>query len=188
MAKQEGEISIVMAPSNNQSSHAAENVHQEANLEKQPSLSSLQPGVYRADVLRKSWTKQGLIIVFTGCVIADILQAEGFTNVGQTVFVYIGYQFRRLFNSGVCPIHYECLQAALCHERSTGGHEHCSYLCLSYYCKAGRCQYSQVFQLFIILLTTMARFSVGLRCSSCPFLCLFWVMPFGQPARISRNT
>lgn len=75
MAKQEGDMSIAMAPSNNESSQAAENVHQEENLEKQPSLASLQPGVYRADVLRKSWTKQGLIIVFTGCVIADRLHS-----------------------------------------------------------------------------------------------------------------
>lgn len=70
MAKQEGDISIAMEPSNN------ENVHQEENLEKQPSLSSLQPGVYRADVLRKAWTKQGLIIVFAGCVISNILHSR----------------------------------------------------------------------------------------------------------------
>lgn len=75
MTKQEGDMSIAMAPSNNESSQAAENVHREENLEKQPSLFSLQPGVYRADVLRKSWTKQGLIIVFTGCVIADRLHS-----------------------------------------------------------------------------------------------------------------
>lgn len=76
MAKQEGDMSIAITPSNNESSQAAENVNQEGNLEKQPSLSSLQPGVYRADVLRKGWTKQGLIIVFTGCVIADRLHSR----------------------------------------------------------------------------------------------------------------
>lgn len=76
MAKQEGDMSIAVAPSNNESSQTDENVHQEEYLEKHPSLSSLQPGVYRADVLRKAWTKQGLIIVFTGCVIADRLHSR----------------------------------------------------------------------------------------------------------------
>ena len=80
MAKQEGDISIAVARSSNQDSHNSEYVHQEENLEKQPSLSNLQPGVHRADVLRKTWTKKGLIIVFTGFVIADRLQADQCTN------------------------------------------------------------------------------------------------------------
>ena len=105
MAKQEGDMSIAVAPSNNDSIQADENVHQEGNLEKQPSLSSLQPGVYRADVLRKAWTKQGLIIVFTGYAMQTDYTADSLLIVGQTVFVHIGYQFRRLFNPGVRCIH-----------------------------------------------------------------------------------
>ncbi|OQE42036.1 hypothetical protein PENCOP_c004G07848 [Penicillium coprophilum] len=84
MAKQEGDISISMVPSNNQSSQAAENAHQEENLEKQSSIPSLQPGVYRADVLRKSWTKQGLIIVFTGLFLCTL--AINFADYSTQVY------------------------------------------------------------------------------------------------------
>lgn len=80
MAKQDGDISIVIAPSNDHGSQATDNVHPEENLEKQWSIPSVQPGVYRADALRKSWTKQGLIIVFTGYVGADSLQDERLAN------------------------------------------------------------------------------------------------------------
>ncbi|KAF7518761.1 hypothetical protein PCG10_010538 [Penicillium crustosum] len=84
MAKQEGDMSIAVAPSNNDSIQADENVHQEGNLEKQPSLSSLQPGVYRADVLRKAWTKQGLIIVFTGLFLCTL--AINFADYSTQVY------------------------------------------------------------------------------------------------------
>ncbi|OQE25911.1 hypothetical protein PENFLA_c008G03910 [Penicillium flavigenum] len=84
MATQEGDISIVMAPLKNQDTQAADNVHQEENLEKQPSLSSLQPGVHRADVLRKTWTKKGLIIVFTGLFLCTL--AINFADYSTQVY------------------------------------------------------------------------------------------------------
>ncbi|EKV09996.1 Siderophore iron transporter mirA [Penicillium digitatum PHI26] len=84
MAKQEGDMSIVMEPLNIQSSHAAGNVHQEENLEKLPSLPSLQPGVHRADVLRKSWTKTGLIIVFIGLFLCTL--AINFADYSTQVY------------------------------------------------------------------------------------------------------
>ncbi|KAJ5952920.1 uncharacterized protein N7479_011333 [Penicillium vulpinum] len=84
MAKQEGDIAIAMAPSNDQSSQAGHNVYQEENLEKQSSIPSIQPGVYRADALRKSWTKQGLIIVFTGLFICTL--AINFADYTTTVY------------------------------------------------------------------------------------------------------
>ncbi|CAG8890439.1 unnamed protein product [Penicillium egyptiacum] len=73
-----------MAPSDNQDSQAAENFYQEENLEKQPNLSSLQPGVHRADVLRKAWTKKGLIIVFTGLFLCTL--AINFADYSTQVY------------------------------------------------------------------------------------------------------
>lgn len=65
MAKQEESISIAISPSGSHiGKHQADG--NDDNLEKQSTVSSIQAGVQRADLLRKSWTKQGLVIVFTG--------------------------------------------------------------------------------------------------------------------------
>jgi hypothetical protein len=73
MDKQEVDVAIHINPSVNHGRHAEADCNDD-NLEKQSTLSSVQAGVQRADVLRKSWTKQGLIVVFTGCVtVADYM-------------------------------------------------------------------------------------------------------------------
>ncbi|KAJ6087942.1 Major facilitator superfamily domain general substrate transporter [Penicillium canescens] len=72
MAKQEEDIAVEISPWNNQNSHVA-NRDKDDNLKNQSSASGFQARVYRADVLRKSWIKQGLIVVFTGLIIMNIL-------------------------------------------------------------------------------------------------------------------
>ena len=68
MAKQEEDISIAISPSGSHlNNHQTDgNDGNDDNLEKQSTVSSIQAGVQRADLLRKSWTKQGLVVVFTG--------------------------------------------------------------------------------------------------------------------------
>ena len=66
MAKQSEDISVALSPAD---SHAnIEAGGNDGSLEKQPSMSSIQAGVQRAEMLRRSWTKQGLFVVFAGCV------------------------------------------------------------------------------------------------------------------------
>ncbi|KAJ5787563.1 Major facilitator superfamily domain general substrate transporter [Penicillium paradoxum] len=84
MARQEGDIVIEMASPNKQISHTAEKTITVDSLEKQSTTSSFQPGVHRADVLRKSWTKQGLIIVFTGLFLCTL--AINFADYSTQVY------------------------------------------------------------------------------------------------------
>ncbi|KAJ5364887.1 uncharacterized protein N7496_010600 [Penicillium cataractarum] len=66
MARSDETISTEMATPAGTQSYADQKTKSDDGLEKQQSSASLQPGVKRAQLLRKGWTKTGLIIVFTG--------------------------------------------------------------------------------------------------------------------------
>ncbi|OQD79987.1 hypothetical protein PENANT_c041G02021 [Penicillium antarcticum] len=83
MAKQEEDISIEITPSNNQNIYVS-NGDSDDNLENQPSASSFQAGVHPADILRKSRTKQGLILFFTGLFLCTL--AIKFADYSAQVF------------------------------------------------------------------------------------------------------
>lgn len=58
---------IDIAPVGNESSNTQDDHGFSSDLEKesQPS-SNMQAGVQKADLLREAWTKQGLVMVFSG--------------------------------------------------------------------------------------------------------------------------
>ncbi|KAJ5342138.1 hypothetical protein N7541_011262 [Penicillium brevicompactum] len=86
MAKQEEDISIAISPSGSHiNNHQTDgNDGNDDNLEKQSTVSSIQAGVQRADLLRKSWTKQGLVVVFTGLFLCTL--AINFADYSTQVY------------------------------------------------------------------------------------------------------
>ncbi|CAG8085779.1 unnamed protein product [Penicillium olsonii] len=82
MAKQSEDISVALSPAD---SHAnIEAGGNDGSLEKQPSMSSIQAGVQRAEMLRRSWTKQGLIVVFAGLFLCTL--AINFADYSTQVY------------------------------------------------------------------------------------------------------
>ncbi|KAJ5691990.1 hypothetical protein N7462_001413 [Penicillium macrosclerotiorum] len=83
MFKQQDIISVDIA-----SQHEANNPEidhgMEEDVEKLPSSEKVQAGVQRADLLRKAWTKQGLVIVFTGLFLCTL--AINFADYSTQVY------------------------------------------------------------------------------------------------------
>jgi hypothetical protein len=124
-----GDIAIEISPSNNQNSHVAYR-DKDVNLENKSSASSFQVRVYRADVLRKSWTKQGLIVVFTGLIVMNILWvAAWLTIIDRLLLCTLAINFAD--SSTQVYAASTTSAAALYHECGPGSDEYCAHLCIS---------------------------------------------------------
>ncbi|CAG8017199.1 unnamed protein product [Penicillium salamii] len=93
MAKQHEDISVAINPADQHNANVEAGSNDDS-LEKQPSMSSIQAGVQRAEILRRSWTKKGVIIVFTGYVTADdVCVGSQLTGLGRLFLCTLAINF-----------------------------------------------------------------------------------------------